>query len=115
MPRESKLVELQRKTDEDLLALVRRELDRGLTLADVAATIQSPLCAKAERAYRTVKAWLPLISGRDRDERRELEFRLKELRAALDRIPSEGMQRHFMSAAASQVSRCAGNKSRDQA
>jgi hypothetical protein len=97
MSRESKLVELQRKTDEDLLTLVRRELDRGLTLADVAVTIQSPLCAQAERAYKTVKAWLPLISCRDRDERRKLEFRLKELRAALDRISSEKMQRHFVS------------------
>jgi hypothetical protein len=97
MSRESKLVELQRKTDEDLLTLVRRELDRGLTLADVAVTIQSPLCAQAERAYKTVKAWLPLISCRDRDERRKLEFRLKELRAALDRIRSEKMQRHFVS------------------
>ena len=97
MSRESKLVELQRKTDEDLLTLVRRELDRGLTLADVAVTIQSPLSAQAERAYKTAKAWLPLISGRDRGERRELEFRLKELRAALDRIPSEKMRRHFVS------------------
>lgn len=98
MSRESKLVELQRKTDEDLLTLARRELDRGLTLAEVAVTIQSPLCAQAERAYKTVKAWLPMISGRDRDERRELEFRLKELRVALDRIPSdERMQRHFVS------------------
>ena len=97
MSRESKLVELQRKTDEDLLTLVRTELDRGLTLADVAVTIQSPLCAQAETAYKTVKAWLPLISCRDRDERRKLEFRLKELRAALDRIPSEKMQRHFAS------------------
>ena len=97
MSRESKLVELQRKTDEDLLTLVRRELDRGLTLADVAVTIQSPLSAQAERAYKTAKAWLPLISGRDRGQRRELEFRLKELRAALDRIPSEKMQRHFVS------------------
>jgi hypothetical protein len=105
MSRESKLIELQRKTDEDLLTLVRRELDRGLTLADVAVTVQSPLCAQAERAYKTVKAWLPLISGRDRDERQELEFRLKELRAALDRIPCERIQRHFVSALASEVSR----------
>jgi hypothetical protein len=92
---ESKLVELRRKTDRDLLILARRELDRGLTLADVAATKESPLHAQAEKAYRKVKALLPRISGLDRDQYREFESKLKELREVLDGQESEKMLRHF--------------------
>jgi hypothetical protein len=95
MSRESKLVELRRKTDRDLVVLVQRELNRGLTVADVAATKGSPAYAQAERAYQMVKVWLPLISGLDQDERRDLELRLRELGAALDRQPSERIKRDF--------------------
>jgi hypothetical protein len=98
MCRESKLVELRRKTDRDLVILVQKELSRGLTLADVATTKESLLCAQAERAYQTVKTWLPLISGLNRDERGELELKLKELWSALERLPSERVQRYFASA-----------------
>jgi len=94
MSRESKLVELRRKTDRELVILVQRELDRGLTLAGVAATIESPSYARAEDAYRKVKAVLPLIAGLDRDQQREFELRLNELCAALDRPHSEQMLQH---------------------
>ena len=95
MSRESKLVELRRKTDRELVILVQRELDRGLTLAGVAATKESPLFAQAEKAYRNVKAVLPLIAGMNRDQRRELELKFKELCAALDRLQREKMLRDF--------------------
>jgi hypothetical protein len=95
MSSESKLVELRRKTDRDLLILVQRELDRGLTLAGVAATKESPLYEQGEKAYRKVKVLLPRISGLDRDQYREFESKLKELRGALDGLESEKMLRHF--------------------
>ena len=95
MSRESKLAELRRKTDGELVILAQRELNRGVTAADVAVTKGSPAYAQAERAYQMVKACLPLISGLDRDERRDLELRLRELGAALDRQPSEKIKRHF--------------------
>ena len=100
MSRESKLLELRRKTERDLLHLVRRELDRGLTLADLAATKESALYAQAERVYQTAKAWLPLVSVLNRHERLELEFRLKDLRSALDQVPHERVRRHFANASA---------------
>ena len=100
MSRQSKLVELRRKTDRDLLILIQRELDRGLTLADVASTRHSPLFARAERAYQTVKTWLPLVPGLHRAERRELELGLQELRSALERMTSEAPERHFAGASA---------------
>src|SRR5689334_16723062 len=100
MSKESKLVELRRKTDRDLMILVQRELDRGLALANVAATKESPLYAQAKEVYEIVNAWLPLIIGLEPDDRRELEFGLRELWVALDRLSSQRMQRHFAGAAA---------------
>ena len=100
MSRESKLFELRRKTDQELLILVQRELDRGLTLADVATTKDSRLYAQAQRAYQMANAWLTVISGLNRDERRKLELKLEELWTALDRLPSEKMQQHFAVASA---------------
>lgn len=100
MSRESKLVELRRKTERDLLNLVRRELDRGLALADVATTKEPALYAQAERAYQMMRTWLPLVSGLSREERRELELKLKELSSTLDRARSENMKRHLANSSA---------------
>jgi hypothetical protein len=82
----SKLLELRRKTDRDLVILVRKTLHRALTLADVATSNQSPLYAEAERGYELSCALLQRIPGLDRKERRELESGIKQLRSALDAI-----------------------------
>jgi hypothetical protein len=95
MSRESKLAGLRHKTNRELVILVQRELNRGAMVADVAMTKGSPAYAQTERAYQMVKACLPLISGLDRDERHDLELRLGELGAALDRQPSEKIKGHF--------------------
>jgi hypothetical protein len=96
MTRQAKLVELRRKTDRDLLILAHRELERGLALADVATTKQSPLYGLAETAYRTLKTLMPGIDGLTESERSELELNLKQLRAALDRIPDRHVQHCIM-------------------
>ena len=88
MPRDAKLLELRRKTDRDLLILVERELHRGLTLAELAASKQSPLHARAETAYATVSLLLPKIENLSQDERRRLEGMIKDLRLGLDGVPS---------------------------
>ena len=93
MSKQAKLVQLRSKTDRDLIILVRRELDRGLALADVATTKDSPLYAQAERAYATAASTLPRIAGLNGSERRELEGTLKQLRGALDSLPSAQVQR----------------------
>jgi hypothetical protein len=98
MSQKHKLEVLRAKTDRDLLLLVRRELERGLTLADVATTKRSPLYAQAERVYENVKAWLPRISGLEPQEQWELELRLRQLYAVLERLPSDRMQRHLAGA-----------------
>jgi hypothetical protein len=85
MFREAKLVELRRKTDRELVFLLRKELARGLRLAEAAGTKESELYVQAERAYLMSTAWLLLVSDLGRDERRELEFSLKELKSAVER------------------------------
>ena len=91
--REAKLVQLRNKTDRDLLILVRRELDRGLTLASVAASKQSPLYVQAEKVHNTATTLLPRIGGLTEIELRELSLKMKEVRAALDQLPSETVSR----------------------
>ena len=92
MTHQAKLVQLRRKTDRDLLILVLREWDRGMTLADAATTKASPLYAQAETAYATVASLLPRIVGLSEGEQRDLEGKLSELQAALDNLPSRPVQ-----------------------
>jgi hypothetical protein len=66
--------------------VICRRLDRGLALANVAATEQSPFCLEAEKIYAGAKALLPKISGMDARGRGELESRVRDLRMALDII-----------------------------
>jgi len=84
----SKLVELRRKTDRELPVLIQRELERGLTLASVAASSSSPLRKKADNIYEKMKALFPVVDGIDSAQRAQLESKLDELRAALD-YPSD--------------------------
>ena len=100
MSRETKLYELRLKTDRGLIFLVRKEIDRGLTLAETAVTPKSKLYLQAEKAYLMSESWLPLISDLDRDERLELELRLKELKSVLERLRPQDTQQHFSCASA---------------
>ena len=100
MFREAKLLELRRKTDRELVFLLRKELARGLRLAEAAVTKEAELFVQAERAYLMSRAWLLLVSDLSRDERRELEFRLKELKSVLERATTRKVHRDFAGAPA---------------
>jgi len=82
--RTQKLVSIRRRTDQDLPVLVNRELDRGVTLVDLATSRNSALFAQAEKAFDTTKAILPRISGLSEGDRQHVESRLKALRVRLD-------------------------------
>ena len=84
--RTQKLVSIRRRTDRDLLILVSRELDRGITLLDLAATSNSPFFAQAEKACETAMILLSKISGLSQDDRLRIESSLKELRSRLDQV-----------------------------
>jgi hypothetical protein len=100
MSRETKLFELRRKTDRGLVFLVRKEIERGLRSAETAVTPKSKLYEQAERAYLMSESWFLLISYFDRDDRGELELRLKELKSVLERLRAQDIQQYFASASA---------------
>lgn len=85
----SKLVELRRKTDRELAIMIQRELERGLTLASVAATKTSPLHVRADEIYSKMETLLPALDGASQREQSQLKLKLRELRVALDRVPAK--------------------------
>jgi hypothetical protein len=95
----SKLIELRRKTDRELPEMVLRELERGLTLTSVAANSGSPMHQRADRIYSRMKTLLPTLGGLDPAQRSQLESKLKELRAALDRVPGKRIQWELVTSA----------------
>ena len=59
----SKLAELRARTDRDLVRILNADLERGLALANVAATRHSVFRAQAEAVYNRSKTLLPKIPG----------------------------------------------------
>ena len=82
-----KLSELRAKTDRELLAIIGTELNRGLLIASVAATRESPLYRHASKSLDRITKLLPTMSGVDHNERKMLEANIKEMRRALDQVP----------------------------
>jgi hypothetical protein len=89
---EAKLQELRSKTTRQLVSLISNKLDRGLAFArvleceghsDWAST--EHFAVNAERALADASAWLALLNGATQLERRRLEFKLSQLRFALER------------------------------
>jgi hypothetical protein len=95
MSNNAKLAELRARTDRELLTLIQRELDRALTLADVAANRESAFYGEAEKAYRKVITLLPKAPDMRRGERARIEATVKELRFRLDQVPAVAkVERH---------------------
>lgn len=92
---------IRSRTDHDLLILIQRELDRGLTLVKVTATRNSPPFAQAQKAHETVMSLLPKISGLDDCDRQRIEDKVKELQSRLDRVPMYANVRSYPASAAS--------------
>jgi hypothetical protein len=67
--------------------MVNTELDRGIAMANVAATSQSVFYAQAEEVYVQVKTLLPKISGLTWDDDIALRTRVADLRMALELVP----------------------------
>ncbi len=76
---ETSLLELRRRTDRQLVVLVRSEIERALRIADRGAG------PEAEIRYKKARNLLAIAAATEQ-ERTELESRLREVRAVLDRI-----------------------------
>jgi len=85
--------------------MVNTELDRGIAMANVAATSQSVFYTQAEEVYVQVKTLLPKISGLSWDDHTALETKVTDLRMALELVPGAtdtgtGREFHFARRAA---------------
>jgi hypothetical protein len=91
---EAKLDELRRKTNRQLVSLISNKLDRGLTFARVLEgdegrenwSSTEHFRVHAEQALTEASAWMQMLAGGTQLDRRRLEFKLAELRGALDRV-----------------------------
>ena len=96
---EAKLHELRSKTNRELVSLIGNKLDRGLAFArvlegdgrdDWAST--EHFVVNAEKALAEAIQWMTLLQDPNPYERRRLEFKLSQLRAALDRAHTSAMR-----------------------
>ena len=87
-----KLAVLRSRTDDDLVVLIQRELNRGFRGVDVVYSTASPAYIQALRAHGTAASILPRISGLAPADRAELQAKLTELRARLDQVPAANVQ-----------------------
>ena len=98
----NRLAALQRRSEENLIAFLRTEVDVGLTLAGVAKTARSMgheswerSVQHAEDAYTEVALFLinPQYAERMPDEqRRKIEAAMEKLRKTLGALPGSNQQ-----------------------
>lgn len=69
------------------LPLLTTELDRGIALANVAATTQSVFYSQAEQVYVQVKTVLPCVTGLSRGQHAALKAKVTDLRMAIELVP----------------------------
>jgi len=96
-----KLRVLRARTDQDLLALLQRELAHGMSVVALASTRSSQVYAQAQKSYETVAKLLPRIPNSTGAERLRLEQQVKELRNRLDEIPITAAARPYPASFAS--------------
>ncbi len=73
--------------------MVNTELDRGIAMANVAATPQSVFYVQAEKVYVRVNTLLPNISGLSCADHTALKTRVTDLRMALELVPGATARR----------------------
>ena len=74
--------------------MIATELDRGIAMANVAATSQSVFFTEAEKVYGQVTTLLPKISGLTRADQTVLSTKVKDLQMALDLAAGARLQRN---------------------
>jgi multidrug resistance efflux pump len=88
-PSPPKLAELRARTDQQLMLVILRELDRALPMAKAAVTKESPLYIRAQKAYMRVKPLVSKVEAVSDDEMAKLEAKMKEVQVALERVVSK--------------------------
>lgn len=69
------------------LPMINTELDRGIAMANVAATLESVFYEQAEEVYVQVKTVLPKLAGLTLADEAALQTKVTDLRMALELVP----------------------------
>lgn len=69
------------------LPMINTELDRGIAMANVAATPDSVFYTRAEQVYAQVRTVLPHIRGLTEADQTALSGKVVDLRMALELVP----------------------------
>jgi len=69
------------------LPMIATELDRGIAMANVAATLESVFYEEAEEVYSQVRTVLPKVTGLSPADQTALETKVTDLRMALELVP----------------------------
>jgi hypothetical protein len=85
-PSPSKLAELRRRTDQQLMLVILGELGRALPMAKAAASRESPLYIRAEKTYSRVRPLVSKVQAVSDEQKADLETKLKEVEVALERL-----------------------------
>ncbi|MEI9971679.1 MAG: hypothetical protein WDO73_06260 [Ignavibacteriota bacterium] len=97
---EAKLHELRNKTTRQLVSLISNKLDRGLAFARVMESDNGDwastehFATNAEKALAEATSWMALLNGATPLEQRRLDFKLSQLREALERSHETEMRAH---------------------
>ncbi len=83
-----KLRVLRARTDHDLLALVQREVERGLNAVELATSKSCQLYAQARKSYETATMLLSRVANSIGDDRLRIEGQLMELGHRLKQLPA---------------------------
>src|SRR5579862_2283355 len=89
--KQDKLVELRRRTDQDLVTLLTNDLDRALRSIGQATSRESRVYRQAAGAHRKARRVAGTLSTAG--ERQQIAPLLEALGHALQRIPSQSAER----------------------
>ena len=89
--KQDKLEELRRRTDQDLVTLLTNDLDRALRSVGQATSRDSRLYKQAAGAHRKAQSVAGKLSTAR--EKQQVAPLLEALASALQRIPSQSVQR----------------------
>ena len=95
---EAKLHELRNKTTRQLVSLINTQLDRGMAFVRMMESegadwiSNQDFATNAEQSLMRATAWMTLLDGVNSLDQRRLEFKLSQLRAALDRTRTSDLR-----------------------
>lgn len=97
---EAKLHELRNKTTRELVSLINKQVDHGMAFVRMAESegadwiSNQDFAVSAEKSLVNATSWMTLLEGVNSLDQRRLEYKLSQLREALNRTRSSDLRVH---------------------